>query len=72
MLPSKRDFPGGLVVKNLSVIQEIQVQSLGGDDPLEEEMQLTLAILPGKARGQRSLAGYCPEGHKMFVMAEAT
>ena len=33
-------FPGGLVVKNLSVqeMQETQVQSLGGEDPLEKEM----------------------------------
>ena len=31
-------FPGGSAVKNLPIIQETQVQSLGGEDPLEEEM----------------------------------
>ena len=31
-------FPGGSVVKNLPAKQEPQVQSLGGEDPLEEEM----------------------------------
>ena len=34
-------FPGGSKVKNLSVVQETQetwVQSLGQEDPLEEEM----------------------------------
>ena len=34
-------FPGGSVVKNLSAIktmQDMQVQSLGQEDPLEEEM----------------------------------
>ena len=31
-------FPGGSVVKNLPVKQEIWVQSLGQEDPLEKEM----------------------------------
>ena len=31
-------FPDSSVVKNLPVVQETQVQSLGWDDPLEEEM----------------------------------
>ena len=30
-------FPDGSVVKNLPAIQEIQVQSLGWEDPLENE-----------------------------------
>ena len=29
-------FPGGSAVKNLPAMQETQVQSLGGKDPLEE------------------------------------
>ena len=37
-------FPGGSVVKNLPV-QETQVQSLGWEDPLEEEMATHLSIL---------------------------
>ena len=42
-------FPGGLLVMNLLAVQkmqEIQVQSLGGEDPLEEEMAAHSSILP--------------------------
>ena len=42
----------------------MQVQSLGGEDPLEEGMQSTPVLLPGEAHGQRSLAGYSPCGRK--------
>ena len=41
-----------------------QVQSLGQEDPLEEEMATTPGFLPGKSHGQRSLAGYSPRGHQ--------
>ena len=46
--------------------QEMQVRSLGWEDPLEEEMApvLTPVFLPGKFLGQRSLAGYSPWGYK--------
>ena len=41
-------------------IQEIQVQSLGQEDPLEE-----MATHSGNlCHGQRSLMGYSPLGHK--------
>ena len=30
-------FPGGTVIKTLPAMQQSQVQSLGGDDPLEKE-----------------------------------
>ena len=33
-----RGFPGGSVLKNLPVIQETRVQTLGQEDPLEKEM----------------------------------
>ena len=33
------------MVKNLPAIQETQVQSLGGEDPLEEEMAKQSSIL---------------------------
>ena len=36
---------GAQMVKNLSVIQEIQVQSLGREDPLEKEMATHSSIL---------------------------
>ena len=35
-------FPGGLVVKNPPVKKEMQVQSLGQEDPLEKEMATSL------------------------------
>ena len=41
-------FPGGSVVKNLPVMQEIQemqVQPLDREDPLEEEMATYSSIL---------------------------
>ena len=42
-------FPGGTVIKNLPVIQETQemeVRSLGREDPLEKEMATHSSILP--------------------------
>ena len=36
---------GGLVVKNLPAIQEIQVRSLGWEDPLKMEMATHSSIL---------------------------
>ena len=38
-------FPGGLVVKNLPAMQEMCVQSLGQEDPLEKEMASNFSIL---------------------------
>ena len=47
------------MVKRLPSVLETKVQSLGGEDPLEEEME-TQVFLTGKSHGQRSLAGYSP------------
>ena len=38
-------FPGGSVVKNFPVMHEMQVQSLGWDEPLEKEMATHSNIL---------------------------
>ena len=46
-MPYNRGFPCGLVVKNLPAM-EIQVPSLGGEDPLEEEMATHSSILAWK------------------------
>ena len=51
-------------VKNLPVMQETQVQTLGGEDPLEKERATHSVFLPGKSHGQRSLASYSPWGLK--------
>ena len=40
-------------------MQETQVQTLGQEDPLEEEMA-TPVFLPGKFHGQRNLMGHSP------------
>ena len=37
-MPKITGFPGGSVVKNLPAKQEMQVGSLGQEDPLEKEM----------------------------------
>ena len=62
-----RGFPSGSVVKNSPVMQEtqeMQVQSLGWEDPLEKGMATHSSILPGESHGQRSLAAYSPRGLK--------
>ena len=41
-------------------MQETWIQSLGWEDPLEEEMTTPSSILPWESHGQRSLAGYSP------------
>ena len=45
-------------------MQEMWVQTLGWDDPLERKWQPSPVFLPGKFHGQGSLAGYNPWGHK--------
>ena len=49
--------------------QEMQVQSLGLEDPLEEQMA-THSVLLGKFHGQGSLAGHSPWGRKELDMTE--
>ena len=51
-------------INNLSEVQEIHVQSLAWEDPLEKEMTTYSSILPEKPHGQRSLAGYSLWGCK--------
>ena len=64
-------FLAGSVVKNLPVIQGMQVPSLGWDGPLEEPWQPSPVLLPGESYGQRSLAGYSPWGRKELGATEA-
>ena len=51
-------------------MQETWVQSLGWEDPLEEEMAPHSSILAGESHEQRSLLGYSPWGHKESDTAE--
>ena len=59
-----KGFPGDSVVKNPHAKQEMQVQSLGQEDPWvrRRKWQATSVFLPGDSHGQRSLAGYSPWG----------
>ena len=45
-------------------MQEMLVQLLGWEDPLEESMATHSSVLAWRIRGQRSLVGYGPWGHK--------
>ena len=55
---------------NPLAMQETQVQSLGGEDPLEKDMATHSSILVWKIHGQRSLVGYSPWGRKELDMTE--
>ena len=50
-LSSSRGFPGGSAVKNPPAMQETQVQSLGWEDPLEQEMATYSSTLAWKMDG---------------------
>ena len=45
------------IIKNLPATQEMQIQSLDWEHPLEKKMAPTPVFLPGEFHGQRSLAG---------------
>ena len=52
------------MVKNLPLIQETWVWSLGQEDPLEKGMTTHSSILAWETHGQRSLAGCGQQGRK--------
>ena len=62
-----RGFRSGSMVKNLPTVQEMQVQFLGREDPLEEEMATNSSILAGKSMDRESLWGYTPWGDKSWT-----
>ena len=49
---------------------ETHVRSLGGEDPLEKDMEAHLSILTWRIHAQTSLAGYCLWSHKELDMTE--
>ena len=68
-------FPGGPVVKNLPATQELEetwVQSLGGEDSLEESMATHSSNLAWKIHGKRSVVGYTLQGRKESDTTEGT
>ena len=52
----KWGLPSDAAIKNLPAMQEMQVQSLDWENPLEEEIVFLLET----SHGQRSLVGYSP------------
>ena len=70
---SNKDSMGSLVAqraKHLPAMEETQIQSLGREDSLEEEMATHSSIPDWKFHGQRRLAGCSPWGHKESDMTE--
>ena len=55
--------------RNLPAVQEIWVQSLGREDPLEKEMA-THSVFVKNPYGRRSLVGYSTRGRKQWDMTE--
>ena len=53
-------------------LQEMQVLSLGWEDPWRRAWQSTPVFLPGESHGQRSLVGYSLWGHKESDATEVT
>ena len=51
----------------------MQVQSLGRKDSMEKGIAIhSKMFLPGESHGQRSLAGYSPQGLKESDVTEVT
>ena len=67
-------FPSGLAVKSppaMQESQEMQVQSLGQEDPLEEGMATHSSILSWRIPWTVILACCSPWGHKELARTEA-
>ena len=56
--------------KNLPVLQETRVRSLGREDPLEKEMATHSSTLAWKIPWRARLVGYSPWGRKESDMTE--
>ena len=52
------------MVKNRLPMQETRVGSLGQEEPLEKETATHSSIFACGSHGQKSLAGYSPQGHE--------
>ena len=57
-------FSSGSVIKNLPAMQEMWVQSLGWEDPLEEGLTTHSSILAGTILWTEEPAGYSSWGRK--------
>ena len=57
-------------VKRLPAMQETQVQSLGGEDPLEKGMATHSSILAWRIPWTEGPVGYCPWSRKQSETTE--
>ena len=73
---ASQGFPNGSVVKNPPAnnrsLKRHGFDPWVGKIPWRRKWQINPVFLPGKSRGQRSLAGYSPWGHKESDMTEVT
>ena len=60
------------MVKNLSALQETWVQSLGGEDPLRENIATHSSFLHGESHGQRNLGHHSTWTHTESDTNEVT
>ena len=58
------------MVKNLPAMQETRFNAWVGKMPWRREWLPTPVFLPGEYHGQRSLAGYSPQGRKESDITE--
>ena len=65
-------FPGGSVGKEFACDEGVEFDHWVRKIPWRRAWQPTPAFLPGQFHGQRSLAGYSPQGHKESDRTEAT
>ena len=52
------------MVKNVPIMQETRVQSLGREDPVEKGKLPTPVFFSGESHGERSLVGYSVRNRK--------
>ena len=60
------------VVKSLPAVQDLQVQSLGWEGPLEEKMATNSSILAWEIPRTEEPSGYHSRGHKESDTTEVT
>ena len=65
-------FPGGSMIKNMPAMQQTWVQSLGGEDPLEEGLATHSTILSWRIPWTESPSGYSPWDRKESDATEVT
>ena len=53
-------------------LQEVNIWSLGQEDPLKEGLAIHSVYLPGESRAQRSLVSYSPQWGKESDTTEVT